>query len=71
MQKDKVRPLKNTIFCLISALSSNFSPQNTQCILAAKIFARLELRQDLAFFKGLKVGMLELMDPNHSSTVKI
>jgi len=56
VQTPAVRPLKNTTFCLVSALGSNFSPQNTQCIPAVKIFAHLELRQNLAFFKGLSVS---------------
>jgi len=41
---------------LISALGSNFNPQNTQYLLAVKIFVRLELRQNSAFFKGLLVS---------------
>jgi hypothetical protein len=45
--------LKNTPFRPISALGSNFNPQNTQCIPAVKIFAFLELKQNWAFFKGL------------------
>jgi hypothetical protein len=48
-----LRPLKNTPFCPISASGSNFNPQNTQCIHVVKIFAFLELKQNLAFFKGL------------------
>jgi hypothetical protein len=48
-----VRPLKNTPFCPISASGSNFNPRNTQCIPVVKIFAFLELKQNLAFFKGL------------------
>jgi hypothetical protein len=41
-----MRPLQNTPFCPISALGSNFNPQNTQCIPAVKIFACLELEQN-------------------------
>ncbi len=41
-----VRPLQNAPFCPISALGSNFNPQNTQCIPVVKIFACLELEQD-------------------------
>ncbi len=33
------RPLKNVPFCPIFASGSDFNPQNTQCIPAAKIFA--------------------------------
>jgi len=54
-QWKNMRPLKNTTFCLISALGPNFNPQNTQCIPVVKIFARLELRQNSAFFKGLNI----------------
>jgi len=65
-----LRPLKNTTFCLISALAlwnakpiplglgSNFNPRNIQYITAVKIFARLELRQNSAFFKGLILTFL-------------
>jgi hypothetical protein len=48
-----MRPLKNTPFCPISASGSNFNPQNTGCIPVVKIFAFLELKQNLSFFKGL------------------
>jgi hypothetical protein len=41
----KLRPLQNAPFCPISASSSNFNPQNTQCIPAVKIIAFLELEQ--------------------------
>ncbi len=47
------RPLQNAPFCPISALGSNFHPQNTQCIPVVQIFACLELEQNWAFFKGL------------------
>jgi hypothetical protein len=40
------RPLKNPLFCPISASGSDFNPQNTQCIPAVKIFAFLELEQN-------------------------
>jgi hypothetical protein len=61
-----VRPLQNAPFCSISALGSNFNPQNTQCIPACpvgpadrtgvvKIFAFLDLEQNWTFFKGLGV----------------
>ncbi len=40
------RPLQNAPFCPISALGSNFNPQNTQCIPVVKIIARLELEQN-------------------------
>jgi hypothetical protein len=42
----KMRPLQNAPFCSISALGSNFNPQNTQCIPVVKIFACLELEQN-------------------------
>ncbi len=48
-----MRPLQNAPFCPISALGSNFNPQNTQCMDACpdpigvvKIFACLELEQN-------------------------
>jgi hypothetical protein len=40
------RPLQNAPFCPISALGSNFNPQNTQCIPVVKIFACLALEQN-------------------------
>ncbi|RLB89317.1 MAG: hypothetical protein DRH10_06145 [Deltaproteobacteria bacterium] len=40
------RPLKNALFCLISASGSDLNPQNTQSIPAVKIFAFLELKQN-------------------------
>jgi hypothetical protein len=43
---DSLRPLQNDPFCPISALGSNFNPQNTQCIPVVKIFACLELEQN-------------------------
>jgi hypothetical protein len=47
------RPLENTLFCPITALGSKFNPQNTRCILPGKFFARLELKQNRAFSRGL------------------
>jgi hypothetical protein len=48
------RPLQNAPFCPISALGSNFNPQNTQCMDACpdfigvvKIFACLEREPQL------------------------
>jgi hypothetical protein len=55
-----LRPLQNAAFCPISASVSNFNPQNTQCIPAAKIFAFLELEQKSAFFKGLSFAILDV-----------
>jgi hypothetical protein len=52
-ETQRLRPLKNTPFCSISALDSNFNPRNTPRIPPVKIFARLELKQNWAFFKGL------------------
>jgi hypothetical protein len=46
--------LQNAPFCSISASGSNFNPRNTQCIPVVKIFAFLELKQKLTFFKGLE-----------------
>jgi hypothetical protein len=40
------RPLKNPLFCPITASGSDFNPQNTKCIPAVKIFAFLELEQN-------------------------
>jgi hypothetical protein len=54
-----MRPLKNTPFCPISASGSNFNPQNSKCIPVVKIFAFLELKQNLAFFKGLNISLIE------------
>ena len=48
------RPMKNTPFCPITALGSNFNPRNTPCIPPVKIFAFLELEQNRTFFKGLQ-----------------
>jgi hypothetical protein len=49
--------MQNTTFCPISALGSNFNPQNTQCIPVVNPafggIAFLELEQKLAFSKGL------------------
>jgi hypothetical protein len=55
-----MRPLKNTLFYSISALGSNFNPQNTQCIPAVKIIACLELNQNWAFFKGIEMACREI-----------
>jgi len=41
-----LRPLQNAPFCPISVSSSNYNPQNTQCIPVVKIFAFLELEQN-------------------------
>jgi hypothetical protein len=41
----KKKPFQNIAFCPISVSSSNFNPQNTQCIAVVKIFAFLELEQ--------------------------
>jgi len=51
-----MRPSPTVPFCPISVSSSNFNPQNTQCIPAVKIFAFLELEQKLTFFKGLNLA---------------
>ena len=53
--KDQARPLKNTPFCPISALRSDFNPRNIQYIPVVKILTRLDLDQNWAFFKGLQV----------------
>jgi hypothetical protein len=45
------RPLKNALFCPISASGSNFDPRNTKCIPVVKILAFLDLEQNRAFFK--------------------
>ena len=55
----KVRPLKNSTFCPISASDSNFNPRNILYIPVVEIFAFLELEQKLLFFKGLKVDIIE------------
>jgi len=41
-----MKPLQNAPFRPISALGSNFNPQNTQCIPAVKISAFLELERN-------------------------
>jgi len=53
-----LRPLKNILFCPISASESDFNPQNTSCIPVVKIFIFLELEPNLTFFKGLTFGIL-------------
>jgi hypothetical protein len=40
------RPLKNALFCPISALRSDFNPQNMKYISAVKILTRLDLEQN-------------------------
>jgi hypothetical protein len=65
MQTLEMRPLKNAPFCPISASGgtsrqrrgSNFNPRNIQYIPVVKIFAFLDLDQNWAFFKGLKMKM--------------
>ena len=52
-RSDEVRALQNAIFCLISALCSNFNPQNIKYILCVKIFAHLKIEQNLTFCKAL------------------
>jgi len=47
------RPLQNGTFCQISASGSNFNPRNILYIPVVEIFAFLELKQKLPFFKGL------------------
>ena len=61
MKLKATRPLKNTPFCPISALGSNFNPRNTQCIPVVKIFARLEPNQNWAFYKGLAILMMFML----------
>ncbi len=51
-----MRPLHNVPFCPISVSGSNFNPRNTECITVVKIFAFLELKQKLTFFKGLDMA---------------
>jgi len=46
-----VSPLKNTLFCRISASSSNFNPWNIPYIPAVKIFALIDLEQKLSIFQ--------------------
>jgi len=41
---------------------SNFNPRNTQCIPAVKIFAFLELKQKIVFFKGLNLTAMKHND---------
>ncbi len=69
-----MRPLQNAPFCPISALSSNFNPQNTQCIPVVKIFACLELEQNSAFFKSLiispKIRIIALRNRINSAGTK-
>jgi len=50
-----MRPLQNGTFCPISASGSNFNPRNILYIPVVKIFAFLELKQKLSFFKGLAI----------------
>jgi len=51
--KHNLRPLQNGTFCPISASGSNFNPRNILYIPVVEIFAFLELKQKLPFFKGL------------------
>jgi len=51
-----MRLLQNVPFCPIYVSGSNFNPQNTHCIHVFKIFAFLELKQKLTFFKGLNIA---------------
>jgi len=53
--QSEARLLKNTPFCPISALRSDFNPRNIQYIPVVKILTRLDLDQNWAFFKGLQV----------------
>jgi hypothetical protein len=55
------RPLRNTPFCSMSALGSTFNPRNTRCIPPVKSFARLDLKQNWAFFNGLCLCSLILV----------
>ena len=50
-----VTPLKNALFCPISASGSNFNPRITICMPVVKIFAFLDLEQNRIFFNGLNV----------------
>ena len=60
-----VRPLHNAPFSPISVSGSNYNPRNTQCIPVVKIFAFLDLEQNLAFFKGLIVSRFYIKKPNY------
>jgi hypothetical protein len=51
-----MRPLQNVPFCPISVSGSNFNPRNTECFTVVKIFAFLELKEKLTFFKGLNIA---------------
>ena len=42
-----MRQFQNVLICPISASGSNFNPQNTQCIPPVKIFARLDIEQNI------------------------
>jgi len=64
-----LRPLQNGTLCQISALGSNFNPQNTQCIPPVNIFAFLELEHKLPFFKGLTF-ILETFAQVHQNRLK-
>jgi len=48
-----MRPLQNGTLCPISASGSNFNPRNILYIPVVEIFAFLELKHKLPFFKGL------------------
>jgi hypothetical protein len=54
-QANVSRPLQNGTFCPLSASGSNFIPRNILYIPVVEIFAFLELKQKLLFFKGLGV----------------
>jgi len=48
----KMRPLKKSTFCPISASDSNFNPRNILYIPVVEIFAFLELEQISADFEN-------------------
>ena len=67
----RMRPLQNAPFCPIPVSGLNFNPRNTKCIPACpvkceayfsgvvKIFTFLELEQNSAFCKDLRVSVPE------------
>ena len=45
-------PVHKWLFSAISALDSDFNPQNTQCIPAVKIFVFIDLAENISFLDG-------------------
>jgi len=51
-------PIRKWLFCPISAPGSNFNPRNITYIPVGKIFAFLELEQNISFLNGHYLNFL-------------